>query len=211
MRFKRAIILPLTLALTACSEALPRVNLSGETVGAITLFAFNGDSERVPGTMNLGHAFVGVTNLTDEAYQVAGYRLQPQETVTIGSWSMSGHFGLWYNIENYYMNEKGRYEGRLSLDQDFSASALNAINEYLYDHDYWSLFKNCSYLALNLFNLCRPEAERLEVSGTVTPGKIYDLLLDEPEAEVDYLPALTGQIGWAEDDGKGEFIAYEGE
>ena len=43
MRFKRAIILPLTLALTACSEALPRVNLSGETVGAITLFACNGE------------------------------------------------------------------------------------------------------------------------------------------------------------------------
>lgn len=211
MRLKGAVLLPLALALTSCGETLPRVDLEGPAVGTITLFAFNGDSERVPGTMNLGHAFVGVTNLTEEAYRVGGYELQPQETVTIGSWSMSGHFGLWYNIENYYMNAKGRYEGRLSLDQSFATGALTAINEYLYAHDSWSLFRNCSYLALNLFNLCREEDERLEIGGTVTPGKIYDLLVEEPAAVEDYLPALTGSIGWAEDDGKGDFIAYEGE
>lgn len=194
------------LTLFGCSSGpLPVADKNTPVVGKISLVAFNGDSERVPGTVNLGHAFVVVENTSEKDISVGLYGLEPGEEVSIGSWSMSAHFGIWYNIETCYMDLYDRYEGRKSLTVDITEGDVTALGEYLADNDSWSLFRNCSYLALSLYNIACPESEKIDLKGTITPGRLYSYMGSTDKAMTDTEFADYGEIGYFED---GEFISF---
>ena len=116
--------------LTSCNQTQSEYifNLEKEnSIGTLTLYAFNGDSERVPGTINLGHAFISVENTSEETIKVGAMTLEANEQTSVGGWGQTAHFGIWYNIESTYMTI-GRYKGILSLTTQITKDDLNNLN-----------------------------------------------------------------------------------
>lgn len=193
----------------SCSGYDTDIPLSGDIVGEVTLFAFPGDKGKNDGILDLGHAFISFQNLTDESFRIGGYEVEPGETVTVSSWAMSSHAGIWYNIENYYVTALDRYEGRYSYTLPMYESSIEAVSEYIYGNDSWHLFRNCAYAALNMFNICAPREEEIEVSGNPTPGKLYAAIALNEGYQVDRELSFTGKIGYCTESGRGEFVTYE--
>ncbi len=176
-----------------------RYGLKENAVAELSLFAFNGDSERVPLTVNLGHAFVTLENTGSEPLKFGAAQLAVHESVSLGSWSMSAHFGFWYNVESTYVNEFERYEGRVSLKTQIDTADLANINDYIEDHDYWTLLKNCSFMALDIYNLAAEESDRLPVPALVTPQAIDTLIRSTTGYEVNQGIDNYGSVGYARD------------
>lgn len=207
MTKKSLLFLLPALFLSSCAEKpLPVGDDEGPAVGTISLFACDGSSETTPGTLNMGHAFVVFENTSAASWMLGNYEVQPQEEVSVGSWSLSAHYGVWYNVESSYVNIFNRYLGRVSLTVDITAGDIKAVSSYIADHDKWSMFKNCSYLALALFNICSPASFKLSLSGTITPKKVSEALKSNAEVEYDRSISNYGEIGYFQD---GVFYEFE--
>lgn len=180
--------LSLLLGLTSCNNISTRTfsGVKENKVGELTLYAFNGDSERVPGTVNLGHSYVTIKNTSSASFDVGYYQLQANSSVSIGSWSQNAHFGLWYNVEKIYM-EMDRYQGRISITTDINLDDVTYLTNFIKNNDTWSFSKNCSYYSLSMFNLVANQEDKISVSGTVTPGKLFSYIktFDSPRMEFD--------------------------
>lgn len=142
-----------------------------DTVLELTLYAFDGKSERVPLLINLGHAFITVKNVTDNNQQIGAYTLRPNEECSIGTWGMNAHWGIWYNVESTYLT-LSRYEGRVSVTQGITDSDVSLLNEYIKNNDTWTPFKNCSYFAVDLWNLASDADEFFDLGGLITPDRV---------------------------------------
>ena len=200
--FKKILsIFALIPLLTSCNQTQSEYNFTLEkenSIGTLTLYAFNGDSERVPGTINLGHAFISVENTSEETIKVGAMTLEANEQTSVGGWGQTAHFGIWYNIESTYMTI-GRYEGILSLTSQITEDDLNNLNSYIKDHDQWSMFKNCSYMALDMYNIVANEDSKIEINGLITPGKIYNVLKKTDKNELERPIENFTKVGYSAD------------
>lgn len=178
------------------------------SVGTVTLYSFNGDSERVPGTINLGHAFISVKNTTSQLMKVGAFTLEPNEEVSVGGWGQTAHFGMWYNIESTYM-KLGRYQGIISITTEFVTEDLIKLNEYIKTHDQWSLFKNCSYMALDMYNTVANEEDKISVGKLVTPGKLYDKLKNSVDSVFDRQITYFTKVGYSANYEMTELVEFE--
>lgn len=197
--------------LTSCNQNQSEYDFNLEkenSIGTLTLYAFNGDSERVPGTINLGHAFISVENTSDNQIKVGAMTLESNEQTSVGGWGQTAHFGIWYNIESTYM-ALGRYKGILSLTTQITEDDLTNLNSYIKEHDQWSMFKNCSFMALDMFNIVANENSKIKITGLITPGKIYNVLNKTDKNELERPIENFTKIGYSADYEMTSLVEYK--
>lgn len=119
----------------------------------ISIYASRNKLDYVPwGIINYGHSFLSFKNKSSMTLFIAGYSLLPNEEITIGTWPISSNFGIWFNVEASYIKFKNKYSERVSITNTLTSSHLNHINEIIFQYGQWTIFKNCTYFAVNVWN-----------------------------------------------------------
>ena len=144
--------------------------------------------------MNLGHAFVVIENNTSENLNIGKYTLKSGRAVTVGTWSIAEHFGIWYNVENNYIKYCNKYDGRVSLSKEINIEDLEKINSFISTHDRWGVFKNCGYFATNLWNEVAKDGEILNVG--FTPKSICNVIVNTQNFEKNKVIPVGGEMGY---------------
>lgn len=176
---------------------------TGDAAAVISLYAYDSESEPTYGLMYLGHSFLSFENVSDEPVTVGALELQPGETCSLGSWSMNMHFGIWYNIESNYIHNAEMYDGRVSLSKSITAEGLAAANEIIADNDDWSLWRNCAYLAVDIFNVTG--GDQLDIGGLITPTRVKNEIRRWTNAQVNRPINAFGKAGFSTDKGFEEY------
>ena len=188
------LILILTLTLFGCKPAGIEITPINDGVAKLSIVSFDGASESVLGLMNLGHAFVVIENNSSEDMIVGKYNLKSGRAVTIGTWSIAEHFGIWYNVENNYIEYCNKYDGRVSLSKEISIDDLNKINTFISTNDRWGVLKNCGYFATNLWNTVAKDGEILNVG--YTPKSICSVITNTPNFEKNIVIPVSDEMGY---------------
>jgi len=179
------LITAVLLSLTGCSSKLIPARAPAQentnTVGFLTLYAFDAREEQIFLVPNMGHSFVAIKNTTAAPVQIRDYTLMPDKEVTMGTYGHQAHFGIWYNLEACYLTD-GRYKGIGSVTRALSTGDFELINEYVGEgykqgKDYWSFDYNCSAFALAIWNYVSADGccneDVINIKGTTTPAKLY--------------------------------------
>lgn len=102
-----------------------------------------------------GHTFIYVHNNSDEPIQVGHYEVPVGQGVSVGSFSFSVRdgWGLYYNIEAFKENTKGRMDDVWSISQNLNASELAELSDELANYpNIWSFGLNCATFAFSIWN-----------------------------------------------------------
>lgn len=162
----------------SCNVDTPKhkTSVASTDVALLSIFTFDGKKESKYGLFNLGHSFLSVENTSLDTITVGKVELAPNETITIGTWSIKAHFGVWYNVESNYIKDCNKYDGRISITAGISTEDLKKMNNFILSHDYWSPTNNCSNFALNLWNTVAEKDEELIRPFIYSPSKIAKAL-----------------------------------
>lgn len=144
---------------------------AGDTA-LLTIFTFDGKKESTLGLANLGHSFLSLENISDHTITIAGVDIPVGKTLAIGTWSISSHFGVWYNVESNYITEYNKYDGRLSITTGITDEDVDKLTKYINNHDYWTPLTNCSCFALNMWNEVVSDGEKLPKPLIYNPAHI---------------------------------------
>jgi len=155
--------------------------ITDEKIGEISLYSFNGDSERIPLTLNYGHSFIMIKNTSNVPYYVDTYILHPNETCTFSTWLHSRHAGIWFNLELVYVS-LDRYKGKLSLTADLHPSDLTTLNLLIKKNNRWSIKKNCAYLSSLIFDTITGSKF---CCNDIKPIKLCKLMSQNKDVEID--------------------------
>ena len=191
-------ILVLTIFMCSCTPSKVVITPIEDGVATLSIVSFDGSSESVFGLMNLGHAFIAIENNTSEDMMVGKYTLKSGRSVTIGTWSIAEHFGIWYNVENNYIEYCNKYDGRVSLSKEINAGDLDKINKFISTHDSWGVLKNCGYFATNLWNEVAKDGEILKVGKT--PTSICKVITNSDNYEKNIKLVVGGEMGYFDGD-----------
>lgn len=184
--------------LSACGNTVSsRTVAAGSEPGAaiLTIYAWDGAGKQIPGLVNLGHAFISVRNQTDTPLSMGDYLLQAGEEATVGTWVMSAHAGLWYNLETEYVRQ-GWYTGRISLSMEISQSGMDSLSELLKQSDSWTPLTNCSAFAASVWNSAAIDENKLSASGLMTPARLASSLKEFYDWEQDRPLSQNPKIGY---------------
>lgn len=103
----------------------------------------------------IGHTYVYVENLSDEPIQVGAYEVPVGEGVSVGCFAFSAYdgWGIYYNLEAYRENKKGK-EGRIwSKSETLTAEDLERMSNYITSYlNHWDPIFNCSYFSYSVWN-----------------------------------------------------------
>ena len=156
-----------------CSAAAGKAarTLPCEEEGLIlSITTFDGKSESKPFLKCL---WIGLDNRTGHTVYLKDRAIPDGEMVTFSVWAVSGLSGLMFDLEPCYIANYGRYTGRLSLSTNIGEEQLKVIEDYMEQHDKWTVNKNCSYWSVHLWNAVVGEEAALKIRGFVcTPEKI---------------------------------------
>lgn len=159
-----------------CSAAAGKTarTLPCEDEGLIlSITTFDGKSESKPFLKCFGHTWIGLDNRTGHTVYLKDRAIPDGEMVTFSVWAVSGLSGLLFDLEPCYIANYGRYTGRLSLSTNIGEEQLKVIEDYMEQHDKWTVDKNCSYWSVHLWNAVVGEEAALKIRGFVcTPEKI---------------------------------------
>lgn len=159
-----------------CSAAAGKAarTLPCEDEGLIlSITTFDGKSESKPFLKCFGHTWIGLDNRTGHTVYLKDRAIPDGEMVTFSVWAVSGLSGLLFDLEPCYIANYGRYTGRLSLSTNIGEEQLKVIEDYMEQHDKWTVDKNCSYWSIHLWNEVVGEDAALKIRGFVcTPEKI---------------------------------------
>lgn len=160
--------------LTACGKSNTNrtISVSENSVAEFSLFTHPGSKKVLPLLFNLGHSYLSFTNTSNTTIDLAGYKCEPNETVCIGTWSISKHFGVWYNVESNYDIYDNHYDGRLSLTKQIGMEEVEKLTEFIVNNNKWTILKNCSYFALNCWNYVVESNEQIDTPLIYTPSYI---------------------------------------
>lgn len=159
-----------------CSAAVGKTarTLPCEDEGLIlSITTFDGKSESKPFLKCFGHTWIGLDNRTGHTVYLKDRAIPDGEMVTFSVWAVSGLSGLLFDLEPCYIANYGRYTGRLSLSTNIGEEQLKVIENYMEQHNKWTVDKNCSYWSVHLWNAVVGEDAALKIRGFVcTPEKI---------------------------------------
>ncbi|MBE5738831.1 MAG: hypothetical protein E7354_03815 [Clostridiales bacterium] len=159
--------------LTACGDLKDyKAEVAEGDVVKLTLFTYDGKGESHFGLMNLGHTFLSFENISGETMTIGGMEVVSGETIAVGTWSVASHFGIWYNLEGNYIDEHDKYNGRVSVTIGLNSEDMIKVNDFIKENDRWNPLKNCSFFALNLYNLVASETESIPTPLIYTPTYI---------------------------------------
>ncbi|GMX58160.1 MAG: hypothetical protein YFSK_5020 [Candidatus Yanofskyibacterium parasiticum] len=125
-----------------------------------------------------GHAFITVKNVSTGGLTINIGRfsgIASGKTMSLGTWSntvTTEHNGLWYNLEAYKLAKNGAFSGRVSVSYLLNATQLNNLNNYIINHDSWSLASPCSSFAVNAWNSVVDSSYRLSAGTPSTPTNL---------------------------------------
>ena len=151
-------------------------SVEADDIAKLSLFSYNGKGESTWGLMNLGHSFLSFENISDENISILDKVIAPNETISIGTWSILEHFGVWYNVESVYIETTDKYNGRVSATIGVNSEDLEKIVSFISKKDKWNPINNCSYFALNLWNTVAKESEYINTPLIYTPTYIAEEL-----------------------------------
>jgi len=169
----------LSLFSFCCASKTPKtreVVAISDGVATLTIFSYNGSGESRFGIKNLGHSFLCLTNTTENTITLAGKELAPNEELYFGAWSLSVHFGIWYNVESNYIEFYNKYNGRVSVDKQINNAELEKISDFILENDTWSPLNNCSKFAIRLWNKIAKDSEKLTLNFINTPANLIEEL-----------------------------------
>lgn len=199
-------LLILPLCIVGCDKSRDySASIDADDKVKLTLFTYDGKGESHFGLMNLGHSFLSVENISDEDIIVGKMTLGAGEEIALGTWSVKAHFGLWYNLEGNYTKAYRKYDGRISVSIGLTLDDLDKVNEYIKDNDHWGVYKNCSYFALNLYNLVASESEHIDTPLIYTPGYIAGIIKKFDTCETNKVIHCEDKFGYFDGD---EYIEY---
>lgn len=139
----------------------------------LSITTFDGKSESKPFLKCFGHTWIGLDNRTGHTVYLKDRAIPDGEMVTFSVWAVSGLSGLLFDLEPCYIANYGRYTGRLSLSTNIGEEQLKVIEDYMEQHDKWTVDKNCSYWSIHLWNEVVGEDAALKIRGFVcTPEKL---------------------------------------
>lgn len=153
-----------------CSAAAGKTarTLPCEEEGLIlSITTFDGKSESKPFLKCFGHTWIGLDNRTGHTVYLKDRAIPDGEMVTFSVWAVSGLSGLLFDLEPCYIANYGRYTGRLSLSTNIGEEQLKVIEDYMEQHDKWTVDKNCSYWSVHLWNAVVGEDAALKIRGFV--------------------------------------------
>ncbi len=142
----------------AVSDDTVQIASDSDVVARLQIFAWDGSTGGSSGSsnnggINLGHAFIVITNVSDHNICAGNLYILPDTGITIGTWSgIDEHQGLWYALEGYYYHYKGDYSGSYSMAVMLTQSWLDKANKVIRDGDSWSITNNCSSFAVKVWN-----------------------------------------------------------
>ena len=200
-------VLLLAVSVSACSPQPTTLQsrVTDDSPAAVTVYAYEPDNEPTYGLLYLGHAFLSFENRSQQPFAIGAITLAPGESCSLGTWSMSHHFGIWYNIESKYIDAAGKYGGRVSLTKEMPLACLDAVNAYIAAHDKWSLTNNSARFASDIFNLV--DGDRIDLSGLATPTRLAKTIHAFDAHEIDRPIENYGKVGFI--DKTGGFAEYE--
>lgn len=138
---------------------------------------------------------IGLDNRTGHTVYLKDRAIPDGEMVTFSVWAVSGLSGLLFDLEPCYIAHYGRYTGRLSLSTNIREEQLKVIEDYMEQHDKWTVDKNCSYWSIHLWNEVVDEDAALKIRGFVcTPEKIEQAFSAFDCVEVDKDFSRAGDI-----------------
>lgn len=191
------------LMITSCSkQTVNKYVIQNKTVCRINLFSSPGNYQKNFLLMNLGHAFVTIENMDQQSIMIGNYCLAENEEISMSIWPISGHFGVWYNIESKMVNTSKKYNDRISISFELDSNMLNEINEYLKTNPKWHIGYNCSNFVLKIYNIV---VKANYSSVIVTPNLLYKLFKNYPYA-INKIIKDNDKIGYFVD---GVFIKCE--
>ena len=158
----------------AVSGRVRELNLSDSDIALISIFSDDGKGESNWLTRNYGHSFFAITNVSDEEFVVGDMTVKPEETISVGLWSIFEHFGVWYNVESNYIKEHNKYAERVSLTIGIGIEDITKITEIIKNNDAWTPLYNCSKFALQVWNAVAMDNERIDSKLLMSPGYLVD-------------------------------------
>ncbi len=161
-----------------------RIENIENAVATLTIFTYDGKGESKFGLMNLGHSFLSISNMSQSDIIIGSYKLNSNESVCVGTWSIQEHFGVWYNVESNYIRLYEKYLGRLSVTKYLEENDIETICDFIATHDYWSPIYNCSYFAINLWNSVAKQNEKLDTYLIYSPSKLSSQLKTFQEYQI---------------------------
>lgn len=134
-----------------------------------------------------GHTWLYFENLTDEPVTVGIYELEPEKSVSVGTYcNQFQGFGIYYNIETY----KGTPTDIHSMSTELTSEELLTVSEKIKKRNNWDLFLNCVFSATQIWNTVSetkaaytflPLLSMLDLR--VKDGAINELVMDEATKE----------------------------
>lgn len=205
------LFISISLCMFACKDNGNKdytASIEESDVAKLSLFAFDGEGEQKWGLMNLGHAWVTIENVSTSPIQLNDRTLAVGEIISIGTWSMLDHFGVWYNVESGYVSEYNRYDGRVSATIGLSEDDITKVCQFISSNDKWNFLFNCSKFALNLFDSVASDSEYIEKPLIYTPSYIAGEIRKFDTFETNKEMATISDVGYY--DGS-TFVAFQWE
>ena len=102
-----------------------------------------------------GHTWIYVQNNSDEPITVGHYEVPVGQGVSVGAFSFSVRdgWGIYYNIEAYKENIRGRIDDMWSKSKELNASELEELTDALVNYpNAWTFGMNCATFAFSIWN-----------------------------------------------------------
>lgn len=151
--------------------------------GAVAVLRLFSRAEDRSTAVNIsGHAFVTVTNVSQQDINVGGLLIAPGKSLIIGTrGNRNEHSGIWYELESYYMYYIPDYYYHLyAMQTSLDADQLAVLNRGLSRADHWSAYYNCSAFSEAVWNsVC---ADTLSAGRPFSPANLQaDMLAKYPD------------------------------
>ncbi|MBD5113009.1 MAG: hypothetical protein HDT42_10865 [Ruminococcaceae bacterium] len=123
-----------------------------------------------------GHSFLSFKNTYSDPIRIGGLSVGRGCEITFGTWDLSAHRGVWYNLESYCINHAGKMPNRISVSMNVTMSQVDIINFNIdLSSDHWSLIDNCSAFATLVWNSASKFSGPQVSAGAIpTPQGLYN-------------------------------------
>lgn len=177
-----------------------------DDIAIMTLFVSDGRNDKYFGLLNLGHSFLKIKNVSNDSIKIYGYELLSDEELTISTWPISSHFGIWFNLESKYINKYNKYSDRVSISVGINQKDINKINNKFYIIDKWNPLFNCTSFSLAIYNEIASSNEIINLNSFKTPKSLYEEIMKFNEHLYQEDVILNQISGYFNDD---EFLSFD--
>lgn len=172
IRIKSIICICLALLLSILAVNPQKVE-AASTVGILSIISDGNTDDDWYGV----HSFLLYKNTSKQNQIVAGVKVRPNHSITIGTYgNKSDGKGVYINLEAFLATKYGAYSSRVSLSIPVTSSTLKNINYKIKKCNKWTYTNNCSWFAKEVWNFAVPKSQRISISFPITPKKLSDII-----------------------------------